>query len=203
VSDLDRKVVFGEIIGKVQEKMISWGFNAVDFAPNLVLAFIILIFGIFVGKFVKWTLGKVLINGFKLNSVFRFGFIETSLIAVKWIVYILFFQYALTVLQLPFLSDYLTKGLGIIPQVISSVVIVIIGYAIAVFLKKGLVRTEREPLELLGSILFIFVIYISLTLALISAFASIQDVATNTILIIAALAIAGFVWMYNEKFKKG
>jgi hypothetical protein len=199
---LNSNMAMSQYISTIKESLTTWGFDVAVFLPNLALAIILVIFGIFVGKFVKWLLSKILIKGFKLDNIFKYGFIDTSLIAVKWVIYLLFLQLAFVTLKLPILSEYLYRGLGIIPGVLGAVVIVIVGYAIAVFLNNGFAKAEKDEARLLGNILFIFVTYISLTLALMTAFGSVKDVTSNTILIITALAVAGFIWTFKGHLKK-
>jgi hypothetical protein len=194
-----------QIIEGVQQNVANFGIDTVILLPNLITAIALLLIGIFIGKFSKWILKKILVSGFKLGTLIKVEIIDTFASIIKWVIYIVFLQSAVTVLSIPLLSKYLGTALGIISGLIGSIVILIVGYALANFLKVKLENTKLENISLLGSILFFFIVYVSLVLAIQSALVGSgeeENLSQNVILIVTALFGATIAWNYRDYLKK-
>jgi hypothetical protein len=184
-----------QIIANIQNEIAELGINTVAVFPNIITALSLILLGLFFGKFSKWFLKKTVINGLKLELLVKGGIIETFLTSIKWVIYVVFLRQAFTVLQIPILSDFLSTALGIIQGLAASIVILVVGYGVALYLKKSVEKIAGW--QLLGGILFLFVIYISLAVALRSAFGS-EKLANNVILIITAAGAAAIAWNYKD-----
>jgi hypothetical protein len=200
-------MVFVEnVIVGVRQSMSDFGVGAVELLPSIITALVLIIAGIFIGKFSKWAIKKILVSGFKLGTLIKLEIIDTFASVIKWIIYIAFLQSAVSALNITVLSKYLGTALGIIGGLISSIVILIVGYSLANFLKIKLEATKLKNISLLSGILFLFVIYVSIVLAIQSAFVGFgeeEKLYQNVILIITALLGATIAWNYKDYFKKG
>jgi len=195
-------MAFEQVLIEIQTNLSNFGAETMKLLPNLVTAILLLIIGIFVGKFAKWLLKKILIGGLKLDKLLKYGFIGTLLTAVKWVIYILFLQASIVALKIPGFSDYLSQGLAIIPGVFGAILIIAIGYAIAHYLKTALQKTEKESLGLLGNILFFFIVFVAASLAIQAAFVQFEGLAEKLIIVLMVIGGAAIAGNYLKTTKK-
>jgi hypothetical protein len=194
-----------QIITDVQQNVANFGIDTVILLPNIITAFALILIGIFIGKFSKWIIKKILVSGFKLGTFIKVEIIDTFASIIKWVIYIVFLQSSVTALGISILSKYLGTALGIISGLIGSIVILIVGYGLANFLKVKLEGTKLENISILSSILFLFIVYISLVLAIQSALVGFGDegnLSQNVVLIVTALFGATIAWNYKDYLKK-
>jgi len=189
-------MVLREIMDGIGREFGSFGDVIVQYVPNVIIAFLILVVGIFIGKFAKWGLKKILITGLKLDNILKYGSIDVILTVVKWVIYIVFVRLAVIQMEIPILSEYLSTGLGILQGLAGSIAIVIIGYAIALYAKNLLEKVELESAKLLGEILFFFIFYIVLTLAMRTAFVGYEALANQVIVITSIFGALGVTFYY-------
>jgi hypothetical protein len=194
-----------QIIEGVKQNVSSFSIDTVNLLPNLITALAIFFIGIFVGKLTKWLLKLILVKIFKLGALIKVEVIDAFTAIIKWIIYIVFFQSAITILGIPVLTQYLGTALGIIGGLIGSIVILMVGYALANFLKLKLEETKLGDIDILGKMLFLFIIYVALVLAVESALVSFgeKSVAPNVILVLTTLFAATIAWHYKDYGKKG
>jgi len=147
--------------------------GAVSFVPNLVSAIVLLIIGLVVGKIVgrvvKEVLDKVKIDYYvsethkpvvSLSHVFS--------VIGRWWIYLAFITAALSrdVLGITALSVWIAEINAFIPRIIGAVVIFVVGYVIAEWVKNHLKKTKSLWAIVVGKVIFFFVIYVSIALAL-------------------------------------
>ena len=168
------------------------GESAVDFAPNIASAIILLVIGLVMGKVfgrvVKEVLERIRLDYYvtetekpaiSLSGLF-------SLI-VRWWIYLAFIAAALSerVLGIPPLAQWVANITDFIPNIIGAAVILVVGYVLAEFIRGQLKKTGKLFASIVAKVLFFFVIYVSIALALpilgISA-----DLVNNILLVIIA-----------------
>jgi hypothetical protein len=194
-----------QIIAGARQAISNFGIDTVNLLPNIIIVIVLVLVGVFTGKFVKWILKKILVSGFRLGTLIKVEIIDIFTSIIKWVIYIFFLQSAVGVLNIPILSKYLGTALGIISGLIGSVIILIVGYAIANFSKVKLEGTGLENISILSSILFLFILYVTLVLGISTAFAVFgeeEKLSQNIILIFTAFFGAAVAWNYRNYFKE-
>jgi hypothetical protein len=194
-----------QIVKSIQQNVTNFGVDTVNLLPNIITAAALILIGLFIGKFSKWLIKKILVSGFKLGTFIKVEIIDTFASIIKWIIYIVFLQSAINSLGIPVISKYLGTSLGIIGGLIGSIVILIVGYALANFLKVKLEATRLENISILSNILFLFTVYASFVIAIQSAlvgFGEEEKLAQNVILVFTGLFGATIAWNYRDYLKK-
>src|SRR3989344_9348744 len=113
--------------------------NSKDIGINLLIAVIVLVLGILLGKLVKLIL-RVVAQRLKLEKIFRFGSIDAFLTIIKWTVYI-FITLAIDELSIPLLNTSFFDALDIVPKSVGALVIIATGFSLGLFLKKTIIKT--------------------------------------------------------------
>jgi hypothetical protein len=145
--------------------------SAVAFIPNLVGAIILLVIGLIVGKVLGRVVHEVLerINlDYYITESKKPTFSVTHLLVVivRWWVYLGFIAAAVSVLGITELTLWVREILAFIPNIIGAALIVIVGYILAEYIRKHLRNTQQVLASIVGKVLFFFIIYVSIALAL-------------------------------------
>lgn len=185
-----------DFLATLSEKFAIADFNL--FIINLITAFIILVIGIFFGKFIKMILKKIIEkSGIERNT--RKRFVNLLLNVIKWSIYILFISIAIDQLGIPQLTQGIASSLVVVPAIVGALLLVTIGFAIAVYL-KGLVEDSKiEDAKVFSRILYYFILYIFLVFALKTALISQDKNAVNVIIIILTGVVATAVSFWHVK----
>lgn len=162
------------------------------FIVNLILAVIILIVGFFLGKIIKVIFRK-LIEQSGVARTAKKSFVDLFLIVIQWSIYILFVSLALDQLGIPQLTSWLTSILVVIPALVGALILISIGFAIAVYLKDLISDSKILRKEILGTIFFYFVIYIFIIFAIKTALIEQDKNTVNTIIIILTAIVSAAV----------
>jgi len=182
----------------MSEWLSSLGIEVV--ALNVAYAIIIFVVGIVLGKVIKRVL-KMLTDRLKFSEKIRGSFVDLFLTIIKWCIYILFFSMALSQLKLPALTDWLTSVLLIIPSLVFALILIAIGFGIAVYLRDVIEDSEVLGWKVFSMIMFYFVLYVFLVYALDSALVSLAQETVNWI-ILSLTIIAGVTLAYWHVKKK-
>lgn len=183
------------IIDLVEQFTISTkelGFNAV-------IALIILVFGILLGKFIKLILKRAS-KKFQLDKIFESHGIEVVLTIIKWTVYIFFIGFAIEQLDIPYLSTSFADAVSIIPKSIGALTIIVLGYVLARFFQKNIVRNSSKEWFLLGYLLYHFLIYLSLLFSIQLIFVG-NDFLSNWISVIITVFYLLFIVLFYTRKK--
>lgn len=143
-------------------KEFTLDFRAIS--ANLIIALVLIIIGIFIGKFVKLILGKVF-NRLRLEKIFKYGTVDISLTIVKWSIYLFFIGVAIEKLNIPYLGAPLYNTISIIPKSIGSLIIIIAGFFLGSFFKDSIIQANKEW-KILGNISFYFLLYLSFIISI-------------------------------------
>lgn len=166
------------------------------FIINLILAAILIIMGIFLGKFIKFILRKI-IEKAEVMKTTKKSFINLFLTIIKWSVYILFIILALDQLGIPQLTKWLTSTLVVIPALVGALFLIGIGFAIAVYLRDLIEESKILGWKVLSTILFYFVLYVFIIFALKTVLIG-QDKATVNIIILILTAVISAAVAYSH-----
>ena len=145
--------------------------SAVGFVPNLVVAIILLVFGLVIGKVVGRVVQEVLDRvkidyyiyetkkpAIRMSSVF-------SLIT-RWWVYLAFIVAAVGALKVPELVAWTAQVRDIIPGIIGASIVVVVGFVIAEYIRGQLKSLNTFYAQIVGKVLFFFILYVALATAL-------------------------------------
>jgi len=121
--------------------------------PSIVVALLLLIVGYFVaygiGHFFRWLLEKAGVNKYMREAMFSKEFGHTNLPSlvgevVKWFVFIIFLQVAVSVLNLTVLSEVLSSFVDWLPNLIVAIIIFVVGVALAHYVDRQVrMHTQR------------------------------------------------------------
>ena len=165
----------GEITDPVQS-ILLWLIDATaQGLPKLIAALLILLAGWIVATLVAKITEKVL-SQLKIDrklkergiqqAIFNISIENASVTAVKWYIYFLFFEQAVLTLGLIALANFFDAIIIAVPQIIVGVAVLILSLVLASWLKEQIVKTKVEIAEILGTLVYGFIVYIGVVLAL-------------------------------------
>jgi len=173
-----------------------------NFVVNLILAIIILAIGIILGKLVKFLVKKGF-SSYGMEKTVRRSFTDLILTSIKWAIYLLFLDLALIQLGIATFTSWISSILVVFPALVGSLIIIGIGFAIAVYLKEVVQESKVNNWEILSNLLFYFILYIFMVFSLKTALIALDSSSVNTIIIIltGVVSISVAYW-YVAKRKK-
>jgi hypothetical protein len=163
----------------------------------------IIILGILLGQLLDYLLRK-LSDKVNIKKHIKGGFIDLTLFIIRWSVYIVFINLGLHQLQIPAITDYFSSILTAIPAFTGGLLLLILGFAFAFYLKKIIKISEEGPgWEFISQAVFFFVLIIFAVYALRIALVLLDDFTRNIILIIlTTICSAGAVYYFvNRELK--
>jgi hypothetical protein len=201
-------MVFTDWTSAVHDSWLNIWDRFINFLPNLIGAFLILVVGWLIGVLVAMLIDR-LFRVIGLQTLFEKAKVEdvlkkantdkdaTSMLAavVKWIVFLVAFIAAANVLGLPNVADFLDKVLGYIPQVIAAGAILLIGLILANFLgivvKGSLIASGLGSAETVALVTRYAIIIFAFLAALSQLGIATSMIQTLFLGVVAFLAIAG------------
>ena len=108
-------------------------------------------------------------------------------LVTRWIIYFVFLRQAAIFLGVAAVSEFINTIITVIPSLLEAALITIVGYAIAVYMKERLISSKTFYGDMMGKIIFFFIIYLSIALAL--PFVGIDPTLINNILLVAVGSI--------------
>ncbi len=156
---------------------------------EIFLAIGILLFGILFANLVSHLLLK-LIKAIDINKKIRDSFVRLIIIVIKWSIYITFLIISLSKFSVPIIGDFITRVLVVIPALTTALVLIGIGFAIAVYLREVIEDSEVTEWKTLSIYIYYFVLYVFGIYALNFALISVDSLLRN-ILIVLLTAIVG------------
>ena len=151
----------------------------VDFVsvfPSIVVALLMLIIGYFiaygVGHFFRWLLEKAGVNKYMKEAMFSKEFGHTNLPSlvgeiVKWFVFLVFLQVAVSVLNLNPLNDVLDSFVSWLPNLIVAIIIFVVGVALAHYVDKQVrMHTQMRGMLVMVGILKVVILFLVLLVGL-------------------------------------
>lgn len=177
--------------------------NIVDsgaaFLPNLVAAIILLVIGLVVGKIVSRVVKELLVRvklDYYITETHKppISFSDLFALVTRWWIYLAFIVAALSqdVLGVPALAAWMAQVTAFIPNIIGAALIVVVGYLLGEYILGQFKKTGRGYGALAGKMLFFFVMYVAIALALpmLGIDATLVNFVMLTIIVSAGLAFA-------------
>lgn len=184
-------------ITEIYNSIINASFNEVIISLIFALGFIVL--GVVLGKIVSFGLKRAS-KKLELEKEIRPSFIGLIIAIIKWSIYIIFIDLALIQLPIEGITSVITRVLVVVPAIVAGLVIISIGFAIAVYLREVIEDSEITGWKMLSLYLFYFVLFVSGIYALKLALVSIDSQTANMILIlVTGIAAAGVAYSLNKK----
>jgi hypothetical protein len=158
-----------------------------SFLPSLIGALVLLLVGWLLGNIVGKIVKEVLLRLKADDLIFRgkrqiFKISSVVSILCSWAIYLLFIQAAVDVLGIIVLKEAVGQIVAFIPGLIKAVVIGLVGYAIAEYVRENVERSKVPYSKLVAKLLFFLIIYIAIATAL--PLVGIDTTLINAILIV-------------------
>lgn len=166
------------------------------------ILFVVFLFvlGIFIGKFIAYSLRK-LVKKTDIEKKVRPSFVRLIITVIKWSIYIGFLHMAL--IQLPFdiWGDSMGNVLIVIPAFVAALILIGIGFAIAIYLREVVEESEVKGWKTLSQYLYYFVLGIvgiyAINLALVSVPEMVRNWVTISLITLTAAAVT-YVLVHRE-----
>ena len=147
--------------------------NVVGFLPNLISAVILLVIGLVVGKIVGRVVKEVLLRA-KLDYYVSetkkpvYSLADIFATVSRWWIYLAFITAALSreVLGITYLASWVAEINSFIPRIIGASVVLIVAFVLAEYIKSHIKKTNTLWGAVVGKVLFFFVMYVAIALAL-------------------------------------
>ena len=120
---------------------------------------------------------------------------------ITWSVYVLFIYLALVELNIPLFTRWLTSILIAFPSFTGALILLVVGFTIATYL-KGVIEESRIPeYKTLANIFWFFVLYVFGVFAIKTALISVDPTTVNYLIIIltAVIGIGVVYWKIRKE----
>lgn len=147
--------------------------STVEFLPNLISAIILLVIGLIVGKIVGRVVKEVLLR-VKLDYYVSetkkpvYSMADIFSLISRWWIYLAFITAALSreVLGITYLASWVAEITAFIPRIIGASIILVVAFVMAEYIKNHIKKTNTLWSTVVGKVLFFFVMYVAVALAL-------------------------------------
>jgi len=164
--------------------------SAIGILPNVIAAIILLLVGWIIGKLVGKAVKEILAK-LKMDRYFKFGeafkVSEIFSVAASWILYLVFIQAAVGILGVEALELFFGSVLAFVPKILGAMIIILVGYIIAEYVQRQVVKTKTEHSRIIGRVIFFFTLIISIAIAL--PFLQIDTTLINGIILILVASV--------------
>jgi len=155
----------------ITEPLTAFINTVINFLPQLAGATILLLIGwlvgLVLGRVTKEILKRLKVDeyiargkkpAFRLSNIFP--------VIVTWSIYLVFIQALVDALGIAALSLFLQGILYFIPGLVKAIIVVVVGYGLAEYVRHQVESSGVTYSELMGRILFFLIIYIAIAMAL-------------------------------------
>lgn len=161
--------------------------SSINFLPKLGAAIVLLLVGWIVGTIIQ-KIAKELLIRFKVDKYVSKGkpiikVSEVFPLIFEWLIYLVFIQAAVEVLGINALVEFVRTLVGFIPGLIEAVIVVIVGYALAEYVRGNVSSAKLVYADIMSKVLFWLIVYVAVALAL--PLVGINATLINNILLIA------------------
>ena len=167
--------------------------------PSIVVALLLLIVGYFVaygiGHFFRWLLEKAGVNKYMREAMFSKEFGHTNLPSlvgevVKWFVFIIFLQVAVSVLNLTVLSEVLSSFVDWLPNLIVAIIIFVVGVALAHYVDRQVrMHTQMRGMLEMSGVLKIVILFLVLVIGLKQVGVEVGVLENSFLILLGALGL--------------
>lgn len=159
---------------------------------KVIFSVLILLAGIAIGKGISYLMEK-LSDKLELNKKIKPSFLGLIINLVRWSIYLVFLNYALNELSIANLTKVSYNALLVIPSIVISIIVIVVGYAIARYLRDTAKEIIGGNSEFLSQYLFYFAIFISGIYTMKIALFNIDNQSLNILIIIFSIIFATVV----------
>lgn len=168
---------------------------------NIVIALILIIIGIGIGR-ISYILLSKLISKFNIKNKIRESFLRLFLTIIEWSIYIIFIDLALKQLNVPLVTGIITKVIIVIPAITSALLLIAVGVGIAFYLREVIEDSEILGWKMISMYFFYFVIYVCGVYSLKIALISVEPLFVNILTAILTLVISISLAYYHLRISK-
>jgi hypothetical protein len=143
------------------------------FLPNLIAAIILLVIGLVIGKIVGRVVKELLVRvklDYYITETHKpaVSFSDIFALMARWWIYLAFITAALSqeVLGIPALAVWIAQLGAFVPSIIGAAIIVVTGYLVGEYALGQLRKTGRGTGIIAGKLLFFFIMYVAVAMAL-------------------------------------
>ncbi len=169
----------GQLVDYLNQAVQDIYAGAVHLLPGLIAAIIVFVLGWFVAGLIAGIVGRIL-KALRFEQFLKTHKLEDALGTVKlsdvlsklvkYYVWLIFLQAALSLVELGTISAYLTSVLLYVPLLITAVIIVLVAVLLGEYAKEAIIELSKSPLVKLAARATKFIIaYIGVTIALSTA----------------------------------
>lgn len=173
-----------------------------EFLLRGLFSLLILVVGVLFGKVLDLGLRK-LFEKLDLAKHIKIGFVDLTLFIIRWSIYIAFINISLKQMRIPAVTDFVTSVLVTIPAFTAGLLLLILGLALAFYLKKIInISEEGAAWDFISEVVFYFVLMIigiyAMRIALLPV-ADIRNMITTGVVIVCSI---GIVYYLSKKYLK-
>lgn len=167
--------------------------QTVNFLPALVGAIILLVIGLVLGKVFGRVVNEVLDRlrvDYYVTENEKHPVSISGLFALitRWWIYIAFITAAIGVLGIIELTQWMRNILDFVPSIIGAAITIIVGYVLGEYIKRQLKKTKEIYAMITGKIVFFFIMYVAVAIAL--GILNIPAGLVNNILLVIIAALS-------------
>lgn len=144
--------------------------SVILFLPNLAAAIVLLligwIVGAIIGRITREILRRLKVDQFLFKGKALVKLSDVFPVLFEWIIYLVFIQSAVQILGVVALVQFVDKVINFIPGLLGAAIVIIVGYALAEYIRKVLSKSKVLYSDLVGSIIFWLVLYVAIATAL-------------------------------------
>jgi len=167
--NLGNKMAWG-LIEPLTVPLETFLYSVINIFPKLVAAVILLavgwVIGAIVGRVAKELMLRFKVDHYiakkrpmlKLSDIFPIIF--------EWTIYLVFIQAAVQALGITALVEFVQMIINFIPGLIGAVVVVIVGYVLAEYVRSEVEKSKIAYSDVMSSVLFWLIIYVTIAMAL-------------------------------------
>lgn len=176
----------------IEEALITLWANFVSYIPGILAAVIILVIGLIIGKVLGRVVKEILVRTnidqyFSKKELISIDLSSLGSVITRWIIYLVFIQQAAIFLGVEAITTFIGSVISIIPGIIEAVIVILVGYALAIFMKESILSSKSVYADIIGKIVFFLVIYVSIALAL--PFVGVNPALINNLLLVFIASI--------------
>jgi hypothetical protein len=165
--------------------------SAITILPGLAASIILLLIGWAIGSIIGRVAKEIMLR-FKIDQYIskKGAMIKLSDIfplMFQWIMYLVFIKAAVEALGIQALIEFVGMILNFIPGLLGAIIVVIVGYAIAGYIQKGIEKSKIAYSDIMGNVIFWLTVYVSFAIAL--PLVNIDATLINNLLLISVGSI--------------
>lgn len=176
--------------------------NTENLIWKIILFIALIILGFIIAKIISYSLNKFFKRA-EVEKALSKNFVDLFINVVKWSIILLFINFSINTLNIPFLINFITPILTIIPAFVGGLILIGLGFIIALYLKEVIEESKIKEKDIFSKIIFYFVLYVFIIFSFKTVMIN-QDknLVNQLILIISVISACGITFWYAKKKKQ-